>query len=119
METIDLHIKRIYEPPSPHDGLRLLVDRLWPRGLNKETCKLDGWLREVAPSDALRRWFGHDPARWREFQRRYFDELDRNPEPCRAIVRQAQDETVTLLYAARDPAHNHALALRAYLERLK
>jgi uncharacterized protein YeaO (DUF488 family) len=111
-----IHVKRIYEPPDPADGLRFLVDRLWPRGLKKEACVLDGWLKELAPSDALRRWFQHDPARWKEFQRRYFKELDERPDACRAIAR---NKMVTLLYAARDEKHNQAVALKAYLRRFQ
>jgi len=116
-KPLRLRIKRIYEPPSPQDGLRYLVDRLWPRGLKTEACELDGWLKEVAPSDKLRRWFGHDPARSEEFQRRYFEELDERPDACKAITEQARNKTVTLLYAARDSEHNHALALMTYLQR--
>jgi uncharacterized protein YeaO (DUF488 family) len=116
-KSVHLRVKRIYEPSSPQDGLRFLVDRLWPRGLKRESCELDGWLKEVAPSDKLRRWFGHDPARWDEFQRRYFDELDARQDAWGAIVELARKKTVTLLYGARDPEHNHAQALKTYLQR--
>lgn len=115
-KSLRLRVKRIYEPPSPRDGLRFLVDRLWPRGLKKEACKLDGWLKDIAPSAELRRWFGHDPARWEEFQQRYFEQLDERPDTCLALAEQARKKTVTLLYAARDCEHNHAVALRAYLQ---
>lgn len=114
-----IRIQRIYEPAVPSDGLRFLVDRLWPRGLKKEDCRLDGWLKELAPSAALRRWFGHDPARWQQFLRRYFAELDERPDACRALAEQARKKTVTLLYAARDRQHNHALALKTHLERIQ
>lgn len=119
INSLYLRVKRIYEPPSNQDGLRILVDRLWPRGLKKETCKLDNWLKEVAPSDKLRRWFGHDPARWEEFQRRYFEELDERPDIRQAVKELAREKTVTLLYAAHDPQHNNAVALKNYLQRVR
>ncbi len=110
-------IKRVYEPPAPDDGSRFLVERLWPRGVRKAALPLDGWLKEVAPSDTLRRWFGHDPQRWQEFRRRYFAELDRHPAAWRPLLEAIrQGGTVTLLYSARDPLHNSAHALRDYLE---
>lgn len=114
---IRLQVKRVYDPPADVDGARILVDRLWPRGLKKETARLDEWLKDVAPSDALRRWFSHDPARWKEFQWRYFSELDGRPEVVSAILERARKGPVTLLYAARDTEHNHAVALRTHLER--
>jgi len=95
----------------------VLVDRLWTRGLKKETLKLDGWLKDVAPSDALRRWFGHDPKKWGEFRRRYAGELDRRPETWQPILEAARAATVTLLFAARDLDHNNAVALTAYSDR--
>ncbi len=111
-----IRIKRVYEPPSAEDGRRYLVERLWPRGLRKDALPLDGWLREVAPSDALRRWFGHDPARWEEFQRRYAAELDARPDAWRPLLEAARQGPVTLLFSARDTEHNNAVALKAYLE---
>lgn len=117
-KSLRLHVKRVYDPPSPQDGLRFLVDRLWPRGLKKEECRIDGWLKEIAPSAALRRWFGHDPGRWGEFRQRYFEELRQRPEACRDIAEKAQSRTVTLLFAARDAEHNNAVALKSYLEEL-
>lgn len=111
-----LKIKRVYDPPATGDGTRILVDRLWPRGLKKTEARIDEWLRDVAPSDALRRWFSHDPKRWEEFQRRCFAELDAKPDTWRPILERARDGTVTLLYAARDTECNNAVALRAYLE---
>jgi uncharacterized protein YeaO (DUF488 family) len=110
-------IKRVYDRPEPIDGTRFLVERLWPRGMKKDTLRLDGWLKEVAPSDALRRWFGHDTAKWQEFQRRYFAELDSKPEAWQPILKAAQRGNVTLLYSARDTAHNNAVALKAYIVR--
>jgi len=117
--AVQLQVKRVYAPPSEDDGTRLLVDRLWPRGLDKRRAQLDGWVREIAPSDALRRWFGHDPARWEEFQQRYFAELDTVPDACRAVLARARSGPVTLLYGARDPDQNNAVALKHYLERLQ
>lgn len=111
-----IQIKRIYDPPEPEDGRRVLVDRLWPRGVRKADAELDDWLKEAAPSDGLRRWFGHEPERWEQFQRRYFAELDGRGEGWQELAEAARRERVTLLYAARDPEHNHALALRRYLE---
>lgn len=117
-KRLQIRTKRIYEPPSKEDGLRYLVDRLWPRGLKKEDCRLDGWLKEFAPSASLRRYFGHEPARWEEFQRRYERELDQRSDACQELVRQARKRPVTLLYAARDAEHNNAVVLQTYLERL-
>jgi len=111
-----IKVKRIYDPPSSEDGLRYLVDRIWPRGLSKEAVKIDAWLKELAPSNDLRRWFGHDPIRWDEFQRRYFVELDKNPAVRQTILPLKQRGTVTLLFAARDLEHNNAVALKSYLE---
>jgi uncharacterized protein YeaO (DUF488 family) len=111
-----IKVKRTYDPPESDDGARFLVDRLWPRGVKKEDLHLDGWLKDVAPSDDLRRWFGHDPAKWEEFQRRYFAELDGKAQALRPIQDAARQGNVTLLYSARDMEHNNAVALRAYLE---
>jgi uncharacterized protein YeaO (DUF488 family) len=96
--------------------VRVLVDRLWPRGVEREALRLDNWSKGVAPSDPLRRWFGHDPALWNEFRRRYFAELDSKPEVWQPILEAARRGTVTLLYSARDPEHNNAAALKGYLE---
>ncbi|HEU5079142.1 MAG TPA: DUF488 family protein [Opitutaceae bacterium] len=110
-------IKRAYDAPaaSASDGKRFLAERLWPRGIKKEALKLDGWLRDVAPSTALRKWFGHDPARWEEFQRRYRAELDANPEAWQPILDAAKAGPVTLLFSSRDTEHNNVVALRDYL----
>lgn len=108
-------VKRVYEKPAKADGARFLVDRLWPRGLKKEALQLDDWVREVAPSDALRRWFGHEPKKWQEFQKRYFAELDKRPEAWKPILEAARRGNVTLLFGARDAEHNNAVALRDYL----
>lgn len=110
-----LRIKRIYEPPEPDDGSRVLVDRLWPRGVAKRTAALDFWLKEIAPSPTLREWFGHQPARFSEFRDKYRKELAERPEPVAQITALAKTGDVTLLYAARDPKVNHAAVLVEYL----
>ena len=111
-----IRVKRVYEPPAAEDGRRFLVERLWPRGVRRDALLLDGWLREVAPSDGLRRWFGHDPAKWDEFRRRYAAELDERPESWRPLLEAARQGPITLLFSARDTEHNNAVALKAYLE---
>lgn len=111
-----IRTKRAYDPPAPQDGARFLVDRLWPRGRRKEDARIDAWLRDLAPSDALRRWFGHDPKRWAEFKRRYFAELDRKPHALRPLLEAARKGPVTLVFGARDVDHNNAVALKEYLE---
>jgi len=107
-------IKRIYEPPLPADGRRILVDRLWPRGVSKAKARLDAWMKEVGPSNELRRWFDHRPERWPEFRRRYIDELASNPEFV-ALREMAAAGPLTLLYAARDTTHNEAVVLAGQL----
>ena len=111
-----IRIKRAYEPPKPEDGSRILVDRLWARGIEKKKLKLDSWYKDVAPSSELRKWFSHDPAKWDEFRRRYFGQLDSNPAAWGPIAELARRGTVTLLYSAKDERHNNAEALRNYLE---
>lgn len=111
-----IRIKRVYEPVASGDGARFLVDRLWPRAVKKEELRLSGWLKESAPSAGLRTWFGHDPEKWPEFRRRYHEELERNPDAWRPLLDAAGKGTVTLLFAARDPEHNNAVALKDYLE---
>lgn len=110
-----LKVKRAYDKAGPDDGSRYLIDRLWPRGVTKSSAKLEGWLKDVAPNDALRRWFNHDPERWDEFRRRYFAELDRKPEAWKPILQAARKSPVTLVYGARDTEHNNAVALAEYL----
>lgn len=110
-----MKLKRAYEPVSSTDGKRLLVERLWPRGLSKKRLNLDGWIRNVAPSTELRKWFGHEPAKWKQFRNRYFRELDSQPESWRPIVSLARHRTVTLIYSSHDERHNNAVALRDYL----
>jgi uncharacterized protein YeaO (DUF488 family) len=111
-----LKTKRVYERVEPSDGARFLVDRLWARGIRKEKLEMKAWLKDVAPSSALRKWFAHDPARWREFQQRYRAELESNPEAWQPILEAAQQGDVTLLYSARDTEHNSAVLLKAFLE---
>ena len=113
--TVDLTVKRIYEPPAPDDGQRVLVDRIWPRGISKEDAALTLWLKEIAPSDELRKWFGHQAARWAEFQKRYRAELDGNGEAVAQLRGLLRHGKVTLLYGAHDEAHNNAVALAGYL----
>lgn len=110
-------LKRVYDAPEKRDGCRVLVDRLWPRGLSKKSARLDYWLRDVAPSTALRRWFAHDPEKWNEFRKRYVRELEAQPEGVKQLRALARKGTVTLLFGARDEKHNHAVVLRAYLMR--
>ena len=105
----------VYEAPSPKDGLRVLVERLWPRGLTKERAAVDLWLKDVAPSPELRKWFGHDPARWEQFQERYRRELREKQDAVRLLKQRAKEGTVTLVYAARDEEHNGALVLQRFL----
>ncbi|HEY8490603.1 MAG TPA: DUF488 family protein [Dehalococcoidia bacterium] len=115
-----IRVKRAYDPPAAEDGRRVLVDRLWPRGLSKEAARLDAWLRDAAPSDGLRRWFGHRPERWEEFRRRYREELA-GPEAqaaLRELAAWARDGDVTLLFAAKDPERNNAVVLREVLREL-
>lgn len=112
-----IRCRRVYDPARADDGLRVLVDRLWPRGLRKAEAGVDWWFREIAPSTELRRWFGHAPERWEEFCRRYRMELDgRKAAVEKLLARTHEAGATTLLYAARDTEHNHAMALKAYLE---
>jgi uncharacterized protein YeaO (DUF488 family) len=111
-----IQVKRVYDPVDRKDGSRFLVERLWPRGMKKEALHMDGWSKDVSPSDALRRWFGHDPAKWDEFCRRYCVELDGRPEAWQPLLDAARRGTTTLLYSARDTKHNNAVALKVYLE---
>ena len=112
-------LKRVYEEPSAGDGYRILVERLWPRGLSKERVAVDLWLKDVAPSPELRKWFNHDPARWQEFQRRYREELKEKKDAVKLLKQKGKEGTVTLVYAAHDEEHNGALVLKQLLERRK
>ena len=111
-----IRIKRVYDLPAPDDGRRVLVDRLWPRGVAKNEARIDEWLKEIAPSDELRKWFGHDPARWQEFRKRYREELKRHGELLEKLRAEAIKGTVTLLFAAKDTEHNNAVVLQEILQ---
>lgn len=120
MSKPTLQIRRVYDEPGGDEGLRVLVDRLWPRGVKKDAAAIDRWEKDLAPSDALRKWFGHDPARWAEFKRRYFKELAGHKDRLHALLdAAAQRGTLTLVYAAKDRAHNNAAALKDYLGKMK
>jgi uncharacterized protein YeaO (DUF488 family) len=111
-----IQLKRVYDPASDSDGCRVLVDRIWPRGIRKEKARINLWLKEVAPSAALRKWFGHDPSKWEEFKERYFAELDERIPAVEKLVERAKESHVTLVYSARDAEHNNAVALQEYLK---
>lgn len=111
-----IQIKRVYDPPTRKDGYRVLVDRIWPRGLTREQAAIDLWLKDIAPSTALRRWFNHDPQKWQAFRRRYFRELEQLAEQVNALQKRAASTRVTLLYAAKDTEHNNAVVLKSFLE---
>lgn len=111
-----IQLKRVYEEPAPRDGKRFLVERLWPRGLRKSEVHMDSWLKEAAPSTQLRKWFSHDPPKWSEFQRKYFTELEKQPDAWEPILQAARHGAVTLLYSSHDTEHNNAVALKRYLE---
>ncbi len=114
---MSIQIKRAYDPASARDGWRVLVDRLWPRGISKEKLKLDAWMKDIAPSNELRTWFHHSDAKWTEFEKRYFKELSQQPDKVDELRKQARGHTVTLVYGARDETHNNAVALKKYLEK--
>ena len=110
-------IKRAYEPPDESDGARILVDRLWPRGLTKEKASIDLWLKEIAPSTELRKWYAHDPAKWKSFRRRYETEISHKEDLVKILKQKAREGTITLIYGARDEKHNEALILKQLLEK--
>ncbi|MEW6356650.1 MAG: DUF488 domain-containing protein [Planctomycetota bacterium] len=112
---MDIRTKRVYEEASPEDGFRVLVDRVWPRGMTKERAQADLWLKEAAPSTALRKWFSHDRSKWEAFKSRYFSELDANPEAVARLLDEAAKDRLTLLFSAQDTECNQAVALREYL----
>jgi len=111
-----LKLKRAYEPASRNDGRRLLVERLWPRGVSKDMLHVEAWIKDVAPSTELRKWFGHDPERWDQFRTKYFKELDAHPDTWRPILAASRRGQVTLVYSSHDEAHNNAVALKEYLQ---
>ena len=112
-----IRIKRVYEQPDKDDGVRILVDRLWPRGLTKEKAAVDLWLKEIAPSTELRKWFGHDPEKWKSFRGRYETEIRHNYDLVKVLKDKAKGRTLTLVYGARDQKHNEALVLKRFLEK--
>ena len=111
-----ISLKRVYEKPGLKDGKRILVERLWPRDLKKDEAKIDEWLREVAPSTELRKWFGHDPAKWDEFKERYWKELDKKKDIISKLAKERLENKVTFVFAAKDQQHNNAVALKEYIE---
>lgn len=111
-----LQLKRVYEAPGKEDGMRILVDRLWPRGLTKEKAKVDLWLKEIAPSTELRQWFGHDPGKWSEFKKKYRAELKQHEEEVTVLKEHLHHGPVTLVYGAKDETHNDAVVLMEYLK---
>jgi uncharacterized protein YeaO (DUF488 family) len=110
-----IQLKRVYDPARSTDGTRFLIERLWPRGINKVSLRLDGWLKEVGPSHELRRWFSHDPKKWNEFRRRYFSELKQNAKAWAPILKAEREGRVTLLFSSHDTEHNNAVALEEFL----
>jgi uncharacterized protein YeaO (DUF488 family) len=110
-----IRLKRAYEPADPADGARFLVERLWPRGVKKDSLKIEGWIKDVAPSTELRKWFSHDPAKWNEFRRRYSEELRANPDAWQPLLQAAHSGTITLVYSSHDSEHNNAVALQEFL----
>lgn len=113
---MQIRLKRAYDEPSKQDGTRILVDRVWPRGLKKEQAQIDHWLRDIAPSTELRQWFGHDPDKWPQFKQRYFRELNKNSAAVAELRQLAGDGRVTLVFSAKDERHNNAVALKEYLQ---
>ncbi len=111
-----IRVKRAYAAPEPADGCRVLVDRLWPRGVSKQAAHIDLWLKDIAPSTELRQWFNHEPARWREFERRYAHEVAQHPEALAQLLERARQGPVTLVFGAKDEAHNNAVALKEFVE---
>ena len=112
-----IKIKRVYDSPEKDDGFRILVDRLWPRGLTKEKAAADFWLKEIAPTTELRKWFAHDPDKWKRFRGRYETEIAHNPDLITVLKEKARKGTITLIYGARDEKHNEALVLKQFLEK--
>jgi uncharacterized protein YeaO (DUF488 family) len=111
-----IQLKRVYEKPAPHDGIRFLIERLWPRGVRKTDVHMNGWQKEAGPSTELRKWFSHDPDKWVEFQQKYFAELKERPEAWEPISEAAKHGSVTLLYSSHDTEHNNAVALKRFIE---
>lgn len=116
MNKTEIHLKRVYDRPEKGDGFRVLADRLWPRGLKKTEARIDAWVKETAPSPELRKWFAHDPEKWQGFRKAYMKELQQNESAGLLLSYLEEHPVITLVYAARDTAHNHALVLREFLE---
>jgi uncharacterized protein YeaO (DUF488 family) len=116
---MSIRLKRVYDAPAKSDGWRVLVDRIWPRALKKNKAQIDQWLKDIAPSTALRKWFGHDPSRWKEFKKKYWAELDDRHDQVENLARDARRRSATLLFGAKDTKHNNAVALKEYIEPLK
>jgi uncharacterized protein YeaO (DUF488 family) len=114
-----IRIKRVYDPPASSDGERILVDRLWPRGMTKEKARIDDWLKDLAPSDGLRKWYGHDPEKWVQFKRKYFQELKGQEAGINLLRKRIREGTVTFLYQAKNEKINNAVALKEYLEKVE
>ena len=112
-----MKIKRVYDKPAKSDGYRVLIDRIWPRGLTKSDARIDEWLKEIAPSTGLRKWFNHDPAKWEQFKKKYAAELKEHREELEKLARESRKRTVTFVFGAKDTAHSNAMALKEYLER--
>ncbi len=113
---MSIWLRRAYEKPTRNDGFRVLVDRLWPRGVSKEYAEIDLWLKDIAPSKDLRKWFGHDPEKWEDFKKKYFKELKDKKQYVDKLVQKAKDKRITLVYGAKDEEHNNAIALKEYLK---
>ncbi|CAN5277817.1 DUF488 domain-containing protein [soil metagenome] len=113
---MNITIKRVYQKPSLSDGKRILIDRLWPRGLTKEKAKVDLWIKDISPTTELRKWFSHDPVKWQEFKKRYIKELKKNIIPVSKLLQELKKHKSTLIYAAKDEEHNDAVVLKEYLE---
>jgi uncharacterized protein YeaO (DUF488 family) len=111
-----IKIKRVYDSAAKEDGTRILVDRIWPRGLKKEDIKLDEWVKEIAPSTELRKWFSHEPEKWKDFRKKYFEELGKKKHFCKELLEKGNN-SITLLYSAKDRKHNQAMALKEFLEK--
>jgi len=117
IKAANIQLKRAYDPPEPTDGVRILVDRLWPRGVKKEDAAIDEWMKDIAPSTDLRKWFGHDPERWEEFCDRYAEEVGQHEDQLKQLRELARKGPITLVYSAHDEAHNDAVALRNFILR--
>ena len=114
---MELKIKRVYDAPEKGDGIRILVDRVWPRGMKKDAAAIDLWLREIAPTAELRKWFNHDDEKWEEFRNRYYKELENNQEHVSRLRKELKKETVTLVYAAKNKEHNQAVVIKEFLQK--